>query len=239
MNRQTLKEELRKTYKYRIEIHAHTCPSSLCSEISADRMAEIYAELGYDAIVLTNHFKHIGDDKKAYIDQFFQDYETAKEKGKTLGLGVQIAAEIRFAENHNDYLLYGVDRDMLSDIYDLLPYGVENFRKNYKLDRSVFLQAHPFRDGMTEVDPKLLDGIEIFNMHPGHNSRIGIASTYARENGFSLVTAGSDFHHPNKGHEGTAALLSKTLPQSSFEVADILKSGDYLLETGKNNIIIP
>lgn len=236
MNRQTLKEEL---HKYRIEIHTHTRPSSLCSEIPADRMAEIYAELGYDAIVLTNHFNHIGDDKKAYIEKFFHDYEMAKERGKTLGLGVQIAAEIRFTENHNDYLLYGVDRDILSEIYDLLPYGVENFRKNYKLDRSVFLQAHPFRDGMTEVDPKLLDGIEVFNMHPGHNSRIGIASTYARKNGFSLVTAGSDFHHPNKGHEGSAALLSKTLPQSSFEVADILKSGDYLLEAGKNNIIIP
>ena len=46
--------------------------------------------------------------------------------------------EIRFTENVNDYLIYGVDRDILSVCYDYLTKGVEVFRKEVKLQNSVF-----------------------------------------------------------------------------------------------------
>ena len=238
MDTKTLKSNLIQEYKYRIELHAHTSGASLCSQISPEMMANKYAELGYDGIVITNHFiYHDKTDKKEYIDKYLNDYELTKNYGEKLGLTVLLGAEIRFTENVNDYLLYGVDADMLYYIYDLLPYGVENFRREFKSEKSIFLQAHPFRDNMTVVDGKLLDGVEVFNMHPGHNSRIGLASRYAMENNLDIITAGTDYHNP--GRDGLAALRCKVLPNDSFAVATILKSRDYLLEIARNNIIIP
>lgn len=238
MDIRTLKRNLINEYKYRIELHAHTSGASSCSQITPEEMAKTYSKLGYDGIVITNHFTYLeGRNKNEYIKEYIYDYESAKQVGDKLGLTVLLGAEIRFTENANDYLIYGVDGDILNSIYDLLPYGVENFRRELKLENSIFLQAHPFRDNISAVNADLLDGVEIFNMHPGHNSRIGLASKYARENGISVTTAGTDFHNP--GRDGLSALLCRELPSGSFALASILKSGDYLLEIAKNNIIIP
>ena len=87
------------------------------------------------------------------------------------------------------------------------------------------------------VDPELLDGIEVYNLHPGHNSRVAVASAYAKENGKDIITIGTDYHHP--GHEGLTALRSNILPEDSFGLAEILKSKDYIFEVADNNLIIP
>lgn len=241
MNLKTLKNDLLKEYCYRTELHAHTSPASSCSEISPEDVVTIYKNLGYDAVTIANHFtfNYQDSDKQTVLDRFFGDFERAKKKGDEIGIKVILAAEIRFTENDNDYLIYGVTRKMLEEIYDLLPYGVEHFRRVYSIPDSVFLQAHPFRDGMVRANPEILDGIEVFNLHPNHNSRVGIAAVYAKENNYSIVTAGSDFHHVNRKHEGVSAILTKTLPEESFNIPDILRSGDYLLEAGRNHVIIP
>ncbi|MBR3767158.1 MAG: PHP domain-containing protein [Clostridia bacterium] len=241
MDIKKLKKELIKEYKYQIELHAHTSPASGCSQISPKEMAETYKNLGYDAVTIANHFVHEyhGLSKEEVIDRFLNDFEETKKYGEEIGIKVYLAAEIRFNENDNDYLVFGVDKKMLSEIYDLLPYGIENFRKTYKIPESVFIQAHPFREGMEKVDPSLLDGIEVYNMHPNHNSKVGLAAVYAKENNFPIITAGSDFHHPNRCHEGVSAIRSNILPENSFDLAALLKSGDYLLEVGRNNIVLP
>ena len=241
MNLKELKNELLSQYKYQIELHAHTSHASGCSQITPKEMIETYKKLGYDAVAITNHFmyQHNCSSKEAYIDAFMYDYEQTKIYGEESGLKVYLGAEIRFTENNNDYLIFGVNKEMLSDIYDFLPKGIEYFRKNYPMSDSVFIQAHPMRDGIQNVDASLLDGIEVFNMHPGHNSKVGIASVYAGENKISIITAGSDFHHPNRNHEGVSALRGSYLPEDTFELARLIKEGDYLLEIGRNNIIIP
>lgn len=241
MNLQKLKNDLLSSYKYRIELHAHTFPASGCSEITPQEMVTTYKGLGYDAVVITNHFMYKLDnrEKEEYINDFIQDFEETRKFGVEQGIKIYFGAEIRFTENNNDYLIFGINKDLLWEIYDLLPNGIESFRKSYAMPESVFVQAHPMRNGMQIVEPTLLDGIEVFNMHPGHNSRVGIASTYATENGIHIITAGSDFHHRNQNHEGISSVRSTILPKDSFELAKILKSGDYLLEIGRNNIIIP
>lgn len=241
MDLKELKSNLLSQYKYQIELHAHTSPVSGCSQVTPKEMAETYKKLGYDAVAITNHFmyQHNRISKEEYIDAFLYDFEQTKKYGDELGLKVYLGAEIRFTENDNDYLIFGINKEMLLEIYDLLPLGIENFRKTYDMPDSVFLQAHPMRDGMQKVDAALLDGIEVFNLHPGHNSKVGLASVYAKENNFSVVIAGSDFHHPNQRHEGVSAMRGASLPEDSFELATLLKSGDYLLEIGRNNIVIP
>ncbi len=241
MDIRTLKSSLAEIYKYRTELHAHTSPASSCSEVSPEETVAVYHSLGYDAVTIANHFsyEYQNSTKQQVIDRFFADLENAQKKGKELGIKVIPAAEIRFTENDNDYLIYGITRKMMEEIYELLPYGVDNFRRVYSMPDSVFLQAHPFREGMVLADPAILDGIEVFNLHPNHNSKIGLAAVYANEQKFPIITAGSDFHHANRKHEGVSAILTKSLPEKSFDIAQILKSGDYLLEAGRKNIIIP
>lgn len=240
LNKQTWKTELCARYPYRIEMHAHTKPVSSCSEILPHELVDTYKQLGYDALVVTNHFMRTDRfTRDEYIDWYLNGYEETKRCGEAMGLRVYLGAEIRFTENNNDYLVFGVDRAVLEDIYDRLHLGVEAFRKEYSMPNSVFIQAHPMRDGMVSVAPHLLDGVEVFNMHPGHNSRVGLAALFAKEVPHPVITAGSDYHHANRHHEGVAALKAARLPADSFELADLLREGDYLLEIGREHLILP
>ena len=235
MDLKEIKRQLEKEYKYRIELHAHTTPTSLCSEITPKEMVDIYKDLGYDAIVITNHFSYYETemDKEEYIDFFMNDFlETEK------GMKVYLGAEIRFTENYNDYLVFGVTKEMLSEIYDLLPFGVEHFRANYAMPDSVFIHAHPKRKSATAIAPYLVDGIEVFNMHPGHNSGIGLAALQAKTEGHRIITAGSDFHHHDRQHEGLGAIRTKYIPEDNFELAKLLKSGDYAIEIARAMIVL-
>lgn len=250
MTSKELKEQLNKEYPYRIELHAHTKPESRCSEISPEELVETYKKLGYDGICVTNHFmgynRYIdaeympGETKEEQLEFYLNGYRKAKEHGDKIGIKVYLGLEIRFAkENENDYLIYGVDDEITSICYDNFREDLAYFRKNANLDKSVFIQAHPLRNGMEQVKPELLDGMETFNMHPGHNASIGIAVRYAKENNRKICTVGSDYHHKNRGHEGVSALRTKLLPKDSFELAEILKSGDYLFEIGGESIVLP
>jgi predicted metal-dependent phosphoesterase TrpH len=234
--KQELKEFLESVYPYRIELHAHTTPVSGCSQITPEDMARTYSELGYHAVTITNHFigyKFCDMTKNEALDYYMKDFLDCKALEDKYGIKFYLGCEIRFqTQGNNDYLIYGCDRDLLSTAYDYLGKTLEEYRSDIKLDKSVFVQAHPFRDGISRADKSLLDGIEVFNLHPGHNSRIGIAARYASEEGLKIKIGGSDFHHPERKHEGVGGIRTKTLPCDSFELAEILKSGDYLIEVG-------
>ena len=243
MTGKLIKEDLIKEYPFRTELHAHSFPASGCSEVSPEQLVKTYVELGYNSLVLTNHFiynyRRLENFEENGIELWYDDYEKTKAYGDEYGLNVILGVEIRFTESINDYLIYGINKQMLREIYGYLPFGVENFRKKYKMLDSVFIQAHPFRDNCNPISPELLDGIETLNLHQGHNSRIAIATEYAKENNLSIVSAGTDFHHLGIKHEGAAALRSKEEVTDSFQLAKILKSEDYLLEIGGNAIVLP
>ena len=61
MSLKDLKSELLSQYEYQIEMHAHTSPASGCSQVPPKEMAETYKNLGYDAVVITNHFLYQHD----------------------------------------------------------------------------------------------------------------------------------------------------------------------------------
>ncbi len=241
MDLKELKNELSLRYPYRIELHAHTKPTSICSEISPKEMVDIYKSLGYSAVVITNHFSCFEMDmgKDEYIDFFLNDFYETEKYGKEQGLKVYLGAEIRFTENYNDYLVFGLNKKMLGEIYDLLPFGIENFRKTYSMQDSVLIHAHPKRKSATKISPYLVDGVEAFNMHPGHNSAIGLAALYAKKEDHKIITAGSDFHHLDREHEGLGAIRTKYIPKDSFDLAKLLRERDYLLEVARGMIVIP
>lgn len=238
MTVKSLKETLAKEYPIRIELHAHTKPVSGCSEVLPEEMVRIYNGKGYDGVVITNHFYH-SENKKEYIDNYLKGYEDTLKAAEGSNLKIYLGAEVRFIESPNDYLIYGVDRKILEDCFDYYYEGLAAYRTAVTLPNSVFVQAHPFRRDMIRVDSKYLDGIETLNLHPNHNGAVAIATRYAKEQGFKIKTIGSDFHHKNVGHEGVTALRTRFLPKDSFEIAEILKSGDYIFEIGEDAFVLP
>ncbi len=225
-----MKNEILMMYPYRIELHAHTNPCSGCSQLGPEELVRSYYEKGYHGVVLTNHFEpgKLSFGKEEAVKMHIRDYESAKNVAQKYGMTVYLGVELRFQENINDYLIYGVDEGMLRSFYDYIPTDLATFRKACPLPESVLLQAHPFRSNMILADPKLLDGMECFNMHPRHNSAVGLATQYAYDANLSIKIAGGDSHRP--GDPGLAALRTKVLPKDSFEIARILRSGDYVFD---------
>lgn len=225
-------------YKYKTELHAHTSPSSACSEISPEDVVRKYAELGYTSVVISNHFNDgmpLYGDKEKSIEAYLDDYKRALNCADKYGINVILGCEIKFSESFNDYLLFGIEEELLYDAYDYFDKDVEAFSKWFRKDARLLIQAHPFRNGMTQANPALLDGIETMNFHPNHNSRGSVAAKFAQEHDM-IVTCGTDYHHD--GHEGQIALLTKEPITSSIQLAKVLKIRDYLFQTGEH-IILP
>ena len=240
MKAMDFKEQLKSTYPYRIELHAHTKPVSPCSEIPPADLVQAYIDQGFHGVVITNHFNLeylLGLPKEEALDYYLSGYEEARKAAAGTGLQVLLGTEVRFNEHPNEFMIYGVDRQILSECYDYLEKGLAAYRNDVKLPDSVLIQAHPFRDRMLRREPELMDGIEVFNMHPGHNSRVAQAARLAASIPGCIKTVGTDFHHP--GHEGLCALRVRQMPRDSFDIAAILRSGDYVFELGGDAIVLP
>lgn len=234
------KEELFGEYPYKIELHLHTMPASTCGKVPTEEAMRVFGESGYNAVCFTNHLtksyvKRHGGGKK-YFKFIMAEYENAVKCAQNYGMRVYLCCELRFEkESFNDYLLYGLDEKLLTNAINSVDGTLQNFVENVKDPRTFLVQAHPFRDGMDRVDPNLLDGVEAFNMHFNHNNRPAHARRWADE-AKKPVTMGTDFHDPDE-HDYCATRF-KTLPADSFGVADVLRSGEYIMQVG-SSVILP
>lgn len=232
-----IKHELLSSYPVKVEIHAHTSPASGCSQIPPREEVRTFHDDGYDAIAITNHFyvNDRWDSKEEYLEAYKKDFLEALDEGEKLGMKVYLGAELRFVnENGNDYLLFGITLEDLDRIYSYLDKDFETFVRECKTDKMFFLQAHPFREDMVLMNTDLLDGVEAFNMHPNHNSKVTIAYNYAKEHG-KVATIGSDYHH--RGHDNLSATRFKVLPNDSIELARELKNDDFIYEISGNLMV--
>ncbi len=229
-----------KKYKYRYDTHVHTSPVSTCGDFSPEETVVKYAALGFDGFVLTNHFTPLNASNHAslsdFVSYYLNDYEKAVEYGKKHTINVMLGLEIRFPENNNDYLVYGIDTDDVYRAAEYLHTDYKTFYRKFKNDRNIIIQAHPLRSSVTLCDLDYVDGIEVFNMHPGHNAKISLAAKIAKENPHLLVTGGTDFHHD--GHEGLCATCTATKITDSLAIAELIKSRDFILDIS-GSVIIP
>ena len=227
-------------YKYKCDMHVHTSPVSKCGDFSPNEVVDKYADLGFNSIVITNHFSKsvLGNftDKDAFLKYYLNDYLQAKTQGEKKGVNVLLGLEMRFPENNNDYLVYGIDEKDVWRAYDYIFTGYEKFYKEFKNDKNLIIQAHPYRNSCSLQRLDMIDGIEVFNMHPGHNSKVALAAKLAKENPGLLTTGGTDFHH--EGHEGMCALCTKNPITDSFMLADIIRLRDYIFDIWGIKIVI-
>lgn len=232
-----LKEQLLQSHPFRIELHAHTNPVSGCSELPPDELIRRCRDVGANGVVVTNHA--LPDDHnipcRAWVDHYLADYHRTQEAGEQMGVKVYLGLEMRFPGSYNDYLVYGADEAFVETAWEYLATDLHTFYTACKADNRLIVQAHPFRDGLTRADAADLDGIEVFNMHPGHNSRVTLAAKLQQTVG-GVVTGGTDLHH--RGHEGQLLTCFRELPEDSFALAKALKAGDYIFAAG-NAVILP
>ena len=184
------------------ETHMHTSETSACASATGAYQAYQYKELGYDTIIITDHFlngnttvdRSLPWEKQ--VELFCRGYENAKKQGDEIGITVLFGIE--YAWSGCDLLIYGIDKQWLLDNPDCAEIDVHEFCDRVHKAGGIVVHAHPFREADYIRDMKFLplytDGVEVYNAgnrDPVWNDR---ALWYAEQYGF-VKTAGSDCHH--------------------------------------------
>lgn len=220
---------------YRFEMHCHTKGVSRCGKVLPEDGAELYTKAGYDGVVVTDHMNEdtfcemenaSWEEKVTHFLTGWQRFRKAAGENMTVLLGM----EIRFAQNANDYLVYGFDQAFLYDHPELLAMNIKTFSKLVKENGLLFYQAHPFRNGITVVDPAYLDGMEIYNGHPRHEARNEIAQAWAKKYHL-LEVGGSDFHEA--AGCGTAGILTEAPIRTNEQLLAALRNKPQIYRAGR------
>lgn len=230
--------QITEAYKYRTELHAHSRPVSSCGVFSPAEVVEIYSNENCHTLTITNHLlpKNLIDRTPDELSEYYNNaYYEAKEAAKKYGINVALGVEIRFVGSNNDYLVYGVCPEDVKHMAEYVNTDIATFYRDFKNDRNLILQAHPFRSNMDPTPIGSVDGIETFNTHPGHNSAIGIATKFAKQHDF-IVSGGSDFHE--EGRQATCLMRTKTPMLDSYDIAAALKSRDVIFDLN-GHVVIP
>lgn len=215
---------------FKYDTHVHTKESSSCGLISGAEVAQLYKDAGYDGIVITDHYFRWGFENllsqkwSDKVDCFLRGYRSALAESQSNGLKVFLGMEIRFDENPNDYLIYSFDEKFLYDNPELYKLGLREFGILAKKKNILIFQAHPFRLNIEPADPKLLDGVEVYNCNPRHEARNHLSLQYAAQNSL-LELSGSDFHQMEDLALGG---IETDFPlKSTKDFAKVLKNKSY------------
>ncbi len=219
---------------YKLEMHLHTIGRSPCAKVDEKTIAKAYAAEHYDGIVITNHFnRYLCDEyykkgsQKDNVVFWLEAYHTLKRECAVYGIDVFLGMELMvdsltyYKPNppYAETLVYGVDEEwLLQHTYDLFPLGIAELHDFCKQKGWLLSQAHPFRDGITALDPKYLEGAEIYNGHPRQPNHNDLARQFVLSNGL-LPTAGSDYHE--EGFEGNGVYLQNPVKDNRELVAEL------------------
>ena len=218
---------------YRFETHVHSAEVSRCGRVPAAEMVGLYKAAGYSGLCLTDHINpwtFMDLDLPTWEDKvthFLKGYHAAKEAAGE-DFTVLLGAEFHFHENNNDYLVYGLTEDILYGLGgDILDWGIAKFSPFCRENGLLLMQAHPFRNSMVVNKPDVVDGIEVMNGHPRHDSRNFIARAWAEHYGL-LMSSGSDAHE--RGDQARGGLLTEK-PITSLEelIAEIRKGAKLII----------
>lgn len=226
---------------YKYDIHVHTAESSRCGDLKAAEIVNTYKALGYDGICITDHLHDFFisimdccDDWQRCMDRFMHGYRMAKEAGDAADLDVIFGIELRFTDNDNDFLVFGVDEAWLrANPYVCHMRHVDFFHAFG--DQALILQAHPFRGGHP-ILTDCLHGIELINTNRRYDNHNDAALELALTHPVLLPVCGSDTHKP--GDAGRAALLFPHRIRDSYDMKSAVETRSYTLWCPGNPEII-
>ena len=215
---------------YKIETHLHTNHTSKCGWLDAAALAEGYAKAGYAAVAVTDHynrdtFEYLNIDTTCpgdVITPFLEGFRRMEAECAKWGLKVYKGAELRFDESCNDYLLYNYPDELLADPEKIFHLGIAAFAPLAREAGALLIQAHPYRKKCTPAIACYLDGVEVLNCNPRHDSRNDRAEEYAALHGL-LRTGGSDCHRTED--IGLGGILAEELPEDTAGLARLIREG--------------
>jgi len=79
---------------------------------------------------------------------------------------------------------------------------------------------------MAPATEQLLDGLEVYNGNPRHDSQNNKALSYAEKNNLKMIS-GSDFHEYEDLARG--GIAAEEVPSNMSELCSLLKSENYKL----------
>lgn len=218
---------------YKYDLHIHTAECDKYAWVGGSEIVRRYKDVGYDGLVITDHYEsrildwmkdEIGtSDKEKIINRYLRGYYSARNEAEKIGFTVLCGAEVRFDNNINDYLVYGLEEQ---DFYHLpLLNKLQNVEELSAVlpKNAIIVQAHPFRNNMTVCSPDNLFGIEGYNGST-EKFRNEMAKMFANHYN-KVITSGSDFHEISKLAKGGIETREKI--NSQIDLVNILKSGDY------------
>ncbi len=185
--------------EHRIETHAHTNVVSPCGRLSPRQLVDAYLAAGYSGLIITDHlvwslpiFFLVRSWPKR-VRKYFAGFRAVREAARGTGLQVYPGMELSFrdAPGH-DFLVYGIHEAMLSRMPDICRMDPATFKPLAESAGAIVFQAHPFR-GDGPYDTSIIDGLEVYNGNPRHNSKNERAACFARDHGL-LSISGSDAH---------------------------------------------
>ena len=226
---------------YRYELHAHTSECDLAAHASGAELVRIYHAAGYSGMVITDHYfstfyswferELTGRSHREIMARRLKGYYAARNEGEKLGITVLPGAEVRFDHSPygiNDFLVFGCDEEFFLTAPRLNELNSLEALLTLLPEDACVVLAHPFRVGMTVMDPTPLFGIEAHNglTEPFRNA---MAEDYAARFG-KAMTAGSDCHHPTHACKG--GIETSRLIRTPRDLTAVLRSGDYALYRG-------
>ena len=217
-----------------IDTHVHTSEVSQCGKMSARETVERYAAAGYGALIITDHYydgyfrQFEGLRWEEQVQHYLSGYLSARACGEALGVTVLLGAELRFSytDSPNDYLLYGIDEAFLLAHPRLYDRPAAEAAALLHEQGGLLFQAHPYRPGLTREHLEYLDGVEVFNGNPRHNSHNDCAAALARRFGLR-ASSGSDCHQAVDVARGGLRLERPV--SSNAEWIEALRSGEFAL----------
>lgn len=189
-----------------LEAHAHTSEVSRCGRLSAARLVESLSELGYGAVVITDHYLPGERNSRQAREAFLAGYRAARVAAETHKITVLPGVEIRFKGHDEDFLLYGLEEEDILSLPDDVceaPAALHELHEMAKQRGFLIYQAHPYRPGLFPANTPDIDGMEVFNGSPRQDSRNRMAALFASRHNLH-TSAGSDVHR--EGDQGVVGL---------------------------------
>ena len=185
------------------ETHLHTFPASACATALSYAQVRAYKDRGYAGIIVTDHFINgnsscpsglTWEEKMTFL---VRGYEDAKVEGDLCGLDVFFGFE--FCVGDIEFLTYGLTPALLYQTPGLDRMGIKEFSAFVRRAGGYLAQAHPYRKApwiakSEPVDPRLIDGMEVFNAGDLGADSNKKAEKFARLHNIPMQT-GTDSHH--------------------------------------------
>ncbi len=218
----------------KVEMHTHTSETSPCAHISAKEILKMYKEAGYGTVVITDHYSKWASEQSGaktpdeVTFHFLKGYRTALKYAQKYDINVLLGCEVTLTESPNDYLLYGVSESFFFKHSFLYNLSIEELSEICHSEGILIIQAHPGRAYCEPVNPALLDGAEVYNGNPRHDSNNDKTYAWAYEHDL-IMTSGSDFHEKEDLAHG--GIDTEYDIKTEEQLIKTLLSGDYSLIT--------